>query len=431
MSHQQLTHVAPVDPVIPEAKPAIEAPCDTRALKKVRAAFAERTPIAILVDDGNRRAHQVLDHFLVAPGESADVVRVTEPFLDSLTFMRHVIVALGFQPTDLSLADMESILRMFLSYQKTHSQRTIICVEEAQDQGAWVLDKMCQFVALEEENEFGLLIVLSGRRNMVGALAEPPLDSLTGADRVIVTVAPPALQDTREVVRQCVESDGQVDVGQVFDFRAITRIHKLSAGVPDTIGTLCGECVHMLDKEDETLVTAGIVNKAARSLGLHDSSQGGEYGLSDDEAGGSGATGDSSGQLIVRRNGRVVQTLMVDKESLLIGRDKHCDICLTSPVVSRQHALIINAPAGVKLVDLGSTNGSVVNGERVERCSLQENEVIVIGDTRIEFVAADYGPIAFETGPAPTQSTGDDSVFAPDEVDEGTRIMAVERGNAS
>ena len=430
MSHQQLTPVAPVNPVIPEERHAIEVPCDTRALEKVKAAFSERTPIAILVDDGNHRAKQVLDQFLASPGETADVVRITEPFLDSLTFMRHVIVALGFQPTDLSLADMESILRMFLSYQKTHGQRTIICVEEAQDQGAWVLDKMCQFVTLEEENGFGLLVVLSGPRNMVGALAEPPLDTLAGADRVIVTVAPPALGDTREVVRQCVESDGQADVGQVFDFRAITRIHKLSAGVPDTIGTLCGECVHMLDKEDETLVTAGIVNKAAQSLGLYST---GEYGLPVDEAGDTNATGASSGQLIVRRNGRVVQTLMVDRESLIIGRDKHCDICLTSPVVSRQHALIINSPAGVKLVDLGSTNGSIVNGERVERCALEENEVIVIGDTRIEFVAADYGPIAFETGPAPapTPEVEEDTVLTPDEEGEGTRLMAVERSNAS
>ena len=428
MSHQQLTPVAPVNPVIPEDRPAIEVPCDTRALEKVKAAFSERTPIAILVDDGNHRAQQVLDHFLASPGEIADVVRITEPFLDSLTFMRHVIVALGFQPTDLSLADMESILRMFLSYQKTHGQRTIICVEEAQDQGAWVLDKMCQFVTLEEENGFGLLVVLSGPRNMVGALAEPPLDTLAGADRVIVTVAPPALGDTREIIRQCVESDGQYDVGQVFDFRAITRIHKLSSGVPDTIGTLCGECVHMLDKEDETLVTAGIVNKAARSLGLCST---GEYGLPEDEAVDTSATGASSGQLIVRRDGRVVQTLMVDQESLIIGRDKHCDICLTSPVVSRQHALIINSPAGVKLVDLGSTNGSIVNGERVERCALEENEVIVIGDTRIEFVAADYGPIAFETAPAPTAELDEDTLLTPDEEGEGTRLMAVERSSAS
>ncbi len=429
MSHQQLTPVAPVSPVIPEETPAIEVPCDTRALKKVQEAFAERMPIAILVDDGNHRAKHVLDRFLETPGETTDVVRISEPFLDSLTFMRHVIVALGFQPTDLSLADMESILRMFLSYQKTHGQRTVICVEEAHDQGAWVLDKMCQFVALEEENGFGLLVVLSGPKNMVGALAEPPLDALTGADRVIVTVAPPALGDTREVVRQCVESECEADVGQVFDFRAITRIHKLSAGVPDTIGTLCGECVHMLDKEDETLVTAGIVNKAAQSLGLYST---GEYGLAEDEPGSTNATGASSGQLIVRRNGRVVQTLMVDRESLIIGRDKHCDICLTSPVVSRQHALTVNSPAGVKLVDLGSTNGSVVNGERVERCALEQNEVIVIGDTRIEFVAADYGPIAFDTAPEhPTSEAEEDSVLTPDEEGEGTRLMAVERSNAS
>ena len=425
MSHQQLTSVAPAVPAVPENVPHIDTPCDEHALGQLRDALLKRTPVAMLIDDGNGRASQVLDHFVRSADNDTDVVRIKDPFLDSITFMRQLISGLGFQTAELSLTDLESIFRMFLSYQKTHSRRTVICFEEAQEQGAWVLDKMCQFVAFEEQSGVGLFVVLVGRKDLVGALAQPPLDSLSGAESAIITVAPLALRETREIVRRCVEVNGRGDVAQVFDFRAITRIHKLSAGVPNNIGSLCGECVEMLNKDNEPLVTTNLVNKAAESLGLY-SSPGTEAGVTVD---GDGETGfPSSGQLIVRKDGRVVQTLMVDKESILIGRDQRCDICIASPVVSRQHALIVNAPAGVKLVDLGSTNGSIVDGERVERCALKENEVIVIGDCRIEFVAADYGPIAFETDlhAAPAQEVEDDSVLLEDEESNSTRLLAVE-----
>ena len=426
MSHQQLTSVAPAAPAVPEDVPHIDTPCDENALKKLRDALAQRTPVAMLIDDGNGRAAQVLDHFVSDGEQDTDVVRIRDPFLDSITFMRQLIAGLGFQTAELSLTDLESIFRMFLSYQKTHHRRTVVCFEEAQEQGAWVLDKMCQFVEFEEQSGFGLFIVLVGRSDLVSALAQPPLDSLSGAERAIITVAPLALSDTREIVRRCVEVDGRGDVAQVFDFRAITRIHKLSAGVPDNIGSLCGECVEMLNKDNETLVTTSLVNKAAESLGLY-SSPGSTQALKlDGDPCLADADFPSSGQLIVRKEGRVIQTLMVDKESILIGRDQRCDICITSPVVSRQHALIVNAPAGVKLVDLGSTNGSIVDGERVDRCPLQENEVIVIGDCRIEFVAADYGPIAFETDRQAEQAVDDDSVLVEDEEPSHTRRVAAE-----
>ena len=427
MSHQQLTSVAPAAPAVSENVPHIETPCDEHALQQLRDALAQRVPVAMLIDEGNGRAAQVLDHFVRHGEQDTDVVRIKDPFLDSMTFMRQLVAGLGFQTAELSLTDLESIFRMFLSYQKTHHRRTVICFEEAQEQGAWVLDKMCQFVEIEERSKFGLFIVLIGRKDLVGALAQPPLDSLSGAESAIITVAPLALRETREIVRRCVEIEGRGDVAQVFDFRAITRIHKLSAGVADNIGSLCGECVEMLNKDNEPLVTTSLVNRAAESLGLY-SSPGSEHveKLNGDEQP-ADSRFPSSGQLIVRKDGRVIQTLMVDRESILIGRDQRCDICIPSPVVSRQHALIVNAPGGVKLVDLGSTNGSIVDGERVERCPLKENEVIVIGDFRIEFVAADYGPIAFETDPhAPPAPVEDDSVLMEDEEPSGTRLLAVD-----
>jgi pSer/pThr/pTyr-binding forkhead associated (FHA) protein len=68
---------------------------------------------------------------------------------------------------------------------------------------------------------------------------------------------------------------------------------------------------------------------------------------------------------------------------LLIGRDRLCDICIQDVQVSRLHGLFARAADGVHYVDLGSTNGSAVNGESTRRMVLEDKDVIAVGDVRI------------------------------------------------
>ena len=78
----------------------------------------------------------------------------------------------------------------------------------------------------------------------------------------------------------------------------------------------------------------------------------------------------------------------VDKDVITLGRDLSCTIRLDSPYVSRQHARIESRNGDVILVDLGSRNGSMVNGERVEgERPLTDGDVIAIADTTIECLA--------------------------------------------
>ena len=63
----------------------------------------------------------------------------------------------------------------------------------------------------------------------------------------------------------------------------------------------------------------------------------------------------------------------------LIGSDTSCHVCLPNTTVSRQHAALVVEEERVELVDLGSTNGTLVRSQRIDRSFLQPGDVFVIG----------------------------------------------------
>jgi hypothetical protein len=75
-------------------------------------------------------------------------------------------------------------------------------------------------------------------------------------------------------------------------------------------------------------------------------------------------------------------------EGVVLGRSRQCDITIEDPNVSRRHAEVRLENGGWWIVDLGSTNGIEVNGERVDRAQLGPDDRIVLGRTELAFEQA-------------------------------------------
>lgn len=69
--------------------------------------------------------------------------------------------------------------------------------------------------------------------------------------------------------------------------------------------------------------------------------------------------------------------------ALAIGREPGCDIVLAGACVSRRHCVVRPEPGGDELEDLGSANGTTVNGERTGRRALRDGDVIEVGGAAI------------------------------------------------
>lgn len=68
-----------------------------------------------------------------------------------------------------------------------------------------------------------------------------------------------------------------------------------------------------------------------------------------------------------------------------IGRRRDCDLILSDGLVSRVHARIERSEGGHVVIDLGSTNGTLVNGDPVDRHHLRHGDMIAVGDTIVEY----------------------------------------------
>jgi len=85
---------------------------------------------------------------------------------------------------------------------------------------------------------------------------------------------------------------------------------------------------------------------------------------------------------------------------LVIGRATTCDVLLHAKSASRQHARVSLTDSRPSIDDLGSTNGTFVNGERIEGSkALQSGDVISIGSESMTIVEADQSTTAAMVSP--------------------------------
>jgi pSer/pThr/pTyr-binding forkhead associated (FHA) protein len=97
-------------------------------------------------------------------------------------------------------------------------------------------------------------------------------------------------------------------------------------------------------------------------------------------------------KLVVMLNSAMVGNHFIDKDRVTIGRRSGNDIQLDDPGVSKEHAVIQTVGNDHIFEDLGSTNGSTLNGGRVAKHILQNGDVIGIGAHQVRYANIKANP---------------------------------------
>ena len=79
-------------------------------------------------------------------------------------------------------------------------------------------------------------------------------------------------------------------------------------------------------------------------------------------------------------------TMLITKPRFVVGRGKQStDLTIKDPNVSRQHAMVEYVDGRHYIIDMGSTNGVMLNGERIDRRLINGGEVFQICDHQLRF----------------------------------------------
>lgn len=103
----------------------------------------------------------------------------------------------------------------------------------------------------------------------------------------------------------------------------------------------------------------------------------------------------SQGQLVLRFISGKYQGgefPLAEGTAVVVGRSSDLDMVLVEEMVSRRHAHIEMRGGVVHVEDLGSTNGTFVNGERIQRATLTEGDRLLIGTSILKLVAVEESP---------------------------------------
>jgi len=94
------------------------------------------------------------------------------------------------------------------------------------------------------------------------------------------------------------------------------------------------------------------------------------------------------GLLLVKRGPNAGSTFLLEKDVTTAGRNTESDVFLDDITVSRKHAEFLRQGGAFFVRDVGSLNGTYVNGEQVEETKLASKDEVQIGKFKLEFFAA-------------------------------------------
>ena len=110
-------------------------------------------------------------------------------------------------------------------------------------------------------------------------------------------------------------------------------------------------------------------------------------------------------RLTIRAGEARGESVVLDEGRVVLGRAEDCELVVPDPRVSRRHAAVEPRPDGrASLVDLGSGNGTFVDGHRVQTAVLEGHEQIQVGDTILVSSRGEAAPGATILGRSPGTS---------------------------
>ena len=335
----------------------------------------------------------LIQSLLSSVGDDVIIARVYQTQLDELEFFQAILVEFGSKPYGASKVELIEMLNNYLLEQYQNGRQVILVIDEAQNLSRRVLEEVRMLTGMETQQERILNLVLVGQPELKQVLDAPGMEQLCQRIRFRFHLAPLNKEDIAAYVRHRMETAGydysQEDEGKtepVIDPECYVEIQRYTGGVPRLINALLDTSLITAFVEQEKTISIKTLELAIDELQwIPYEERVGIKHFADKNASSINMAGEPTPKLVQMAGDKVVACYDITKETTTIGRIPSNDIHLGVKSVSMHHAKVISFHNNFFLEDLRSTNGTLVNGHRINKCVLKSGDKISFARVDMEY----------------------------------------------
>lgn len=360
-----------------------------------RALESGEAMVALTGETGSGR-RSALDYFLrqdVRRFRSARLSAVPE---EGQAFLEAVLDAFGFGPVEAEKNELRNLLSIFLVQVEHEGQNVLLHIHEPSDISEEVVEEILWLTGGRSRGG-SLKIVFTGDGALSRLLESPRMAVLSGHLRLRHRLLPLSARETHDYLHFRLAAAGCGQPAELISSTLATAIYAATGGVPASINSLAAGLLEASAGPDGRPMDVDLVKTVAAKMGLDGVDS---IGL--------------DARLSISLEGETFLEVPVAREKLLIGRHSFNDICLRDHSVSRHHAIIVPSGPVWVIVDLNSTNGTVINGRKVRQEVLRDGDEIAIGRFDLVFEGGPAGEPAHQPDDADMRRT---TVLEDDKVD--------------
>jgi type II secretory pathway predicted ATPase ExeA len=371
--------------------------------------------IRVLVGPSSCGKTTVLQHLGTQLHPGAVVLRCRGPKQGASAVLASLLLSADLAPWDLSEVEQRNLLTVLVQQRRAQNRRAVLLIDDAHHFDTDALAEIERLLAFKIDKKPALEVLLAGPT----AIAKHWQDARArlGAGDVLVHGLESASQD--DLNAYLAWRLARFDLQGCMTPVALQMIARLSGGRYAAADVLCQMSLLQLrqlalDRADARVVRQAVTALAARHGAKLDAEQSRNVGEAR-------ANALPQGFLLVSRGGKVIARAALGQRTL-IGRSSHNDVCLPSPYLSRHHAVIVGTPEGYYLVDLNSVNGVSLNGRRIERAALCDEDVLAMGPFRLKVQMPDS---LTQGSPFPDEQALSETATMPQQAEDNPAIWRI------